>query len=104
MVSLGRDHVRKRIQTVLGGYFALFVASATAFHFGAEFLGKGLAFPLIILSGWAFVGHVVTMDDDFPGGWSNPRGTRAIWRSSLAVLVLKAVLFGASIWLLEKEW
>ena len=24
---------------------------------------------------WAFVGHLITIDDDIPGGWSNPDGT-----------------------------
>ena len=94
----------KRGQAVLGAYLALFVASATAFHFGAELLGKGIAVPLAFLSGWAFLGHLITIDDELPGGWSNPEGSRAIWRRSLAEMVLKMVLFVASIWLLLQEW
>ena len=40
---------------------------------------------------WAFVGHLITIDDDIPGGWSNPDGDIPFpW----AVLAIKAaVLF-----------
>jgi hypothetical protein len=31
-------------------------------------------FTLIGLSAWAFVGHLVTADDEAPGGWSSPDG------------------------------
>ena len=31
-------------------------------------------YTLIGLSAWAFAGHLVTADDDAPGGWSNPDG------------------------------
>jgi hypothetical protein len=32
-------------------------------------------YTLIGFAAWAFIGHVVTADDDVPGGWSNPDGT-----------------------------
>ena len=31
-------------------------------------------YTLIGFSAWVFVGHLVTADDDLPGGWSNPDG------------------------------
>lgn len=31
-------------------------------------------FSVIGFATWAFVGHLVTADDDLPGGWSNPDG------------------------------
>lgn len=38
---------------------------------------------------WAVAGHVLTIDEDFPGGWSNPDGKEPFpWRE----LVLKAVV------------
>ena len=92
--------MNKRAQAVLGAYFALFVASAIAWHFDAELLGKALAAPLVFLSGWAFFGHLITIDDELPGGWSNPEGSRAIWRRSLVEMMLKMVLFFASLCLL----
>jgi hypothetical protein len=36
--------------------------------------GVPYIFTLIGLAAWAFVGHLVTADDDAPGGWSNPDG------------------------------
>lgn len=53
-----------------------------------------LAVPYIFtvtgFAGWAFVGHVVTADDDAPGGWSNPEGKVSFPWGELA---LKAVIF-----------
>lgn len=45
---------------------------------------------------WAFAGHQITIDDDFPGSWSNPNGDIPFpW----AELAIKArVLFGL-LWL-----
>ena len=51
--------------------------------------------PLVVLSGWAFFGHLITLDDDAPGGWSNPERSGAIWRRSLLQLCLKGVAFAA---------
>jgi hypothetical protein len=60
----------------------------------AVVLSLTLAVPYIFtvtgFAGWAFIGHVVTADDDAPGGWSNPDGKLPYpW----AELVLKAVIF-----------
>lgn len=47
-------------------------------------------FTVIALSGWAFIGHLVTVDDDLPGGWSNPDGkVPAPW----CHLALKGIAF-----------
>ncbi|MFT3791251.1 MAG: hypothetical protein QM741_09250 [Rudaea sp.] len=32
-------------------------------------------FTVIGFSAWAFFGHLITADDDAPGGWSNPDGS-----------------------------
>jgi hypothetical protein len=45
------------------------------------------------LAGWAAIGHLITLDDDMPGEWSNPEREIALWRSSLVVLVAKFVIF-----------
>lgn len=49
---------------------------------------------------WGFRGHLVTADDDAPGGWSNPDGSTPFpWRelavkaAFLALLVAIAVIF-----------
>ena len=47
-------------------------------------------FTLIGFSAWSFFGHLVTADDDAPGGWSNPDGSVPFpW----AQLVVKGGLF-----------
>ncbi len=51
------------------------------------------------LSAWAALGHLITLDDDMPGEWSNLEGSRGLWRQSLLELAIKCVmliaLFGA---------
>ena len=57
-------------------------------------------YTLIGAAAWAFVGHIVTADDDAPGGWSNPNGAvpfpwqaLAVKAALLALLVAVAVIF-----------
>jgi hypothetical protein len=39
--------------------------------------GMGIGWAaLIAFLGWPILGTIVTADDDLPGGWSNPDGTR----------------------------
>ena len=56
-------------------------------------------YTLLGFSTWAFLGHLVTADDDMSGGWSNPNGERSFpWPEIaakafvLSVLALAAVL------------
>ena len=45
-------------------------------------IGVGWA-ALIAFLGWPILGTVITADDDLPGGWSNPDGTRKPdWQTS----------------------
>jgi hypothetical protein len=55
--------------------------------------------PALLLSGWAFFGHLVTIDDDMPRGWSNPAKSRHIWLVSLGELLIKLVIFAVLIFL-----
>ena len=48
------------------------------------------AIGLLGLLAWATIGHLVTLDDEMPGGWSNAEESRKVWRLSLAGLVAKA--------------
>jgi hypothetical protein len=45
--------------------------------------------PAVIVSVWSFGGHLVTLDDDAPGGWANPDEARGPWRRSLLALAVK---------------
>ena len=65
---------------------------------GARTRVAALGLPLAILSGWAFLGHLVTIDDEFPGGWSNPQRSRSVLLNSLGALVAKGTLFAAIAW------
>ena len=43
---------------------------------------------------WAAAGHLVTLEDDAPGGWSNSEKSSETWKQSKAELLLKfAILF-----------
>ena len=56
------------------------------------FFGVAYIYTLIGLSAWAFVGHFVTVDDDLPGGWSNPDGKFPVpWKQ----LVVKGIVLVA---------
>jgi hypothetical protein len=69
------------------------VTGAALLFFGFRRPLELLLVPLIILTGWAFIGHLVTLDDDFPGGWSNPAGSRRFLGSSLLELLVKGIIF-----------
>ena len=58
-----------------------------------------LGAPALLLSAWAFFGHLVTLDDEFPGGWSNPDSQRSVLLTSLTWLAVEAVVFAAALWL-----
>ena len=64
-------------------------------------IGLSLAFDvpylytIIGLAIWAFVGHLVTLDDDARGGWSNQDGSRRFWRDSLFELFVKLLILVA---------
>jgi hypothetical protein len=56
---------------VVGVFLASVLGFTVAFLLVAQSVGNWLAATALILSGWAAVGHLVTLDDDMPGGWSN---------------------------------
>jgi hypothetical protein len=75
-------------------FLATYVVTAgIVFYFGSRKPIEVLLAPLIVLSGWAFFGHLITIDDDLPGAWSNPEGSRTIWRASLLQLLVKGGIF-----------
>ena len=66
-------------------YMILLVAVAITAVALSLTLGVPYIFTVTGFAGWAFVGHLVTADDDAPGGWSNPDGELAFPRMSLVV-------------------
>ena len=53
----------------------------------------GVSAPALVGSGWAAFGHLITLDDEYPGGWSNIEGSKAVWRASLREMLAKLGLF-----------
>jgi hypothetical protein len=49
--------------------------------------------PITAFAGLASLGHFVTLDDDAPGGWSNPDDSTATWKRSLMELGIKFAVF-----------
>jgi hypothetical protein len=52
---------------------------------------KYISLPALVLLAWGVLGILVTLDDDLPGGWSNPDGDGSIWRHTLMVLGIGAL-------------
>ena len=66
---------------------------------GAHSVGNWMGGLALVFSGWAVIGQLVTLDDDMPGGWSNPDRSRALWSKSVGQLAIKMVIFGGVLWL-----
>jgi hypothetical protein len=88
--------------SVMSIFLVSCTGAAVSYLFGARSVGNWIAAPALILSGWAAVGYLITLDDDMPGEWSNPQRSRAVWRRSLAELTVKLLAFagvvGLEIW------
>ena len=74
-------------------YAASVSACAAAFLVGAKQVGMWLGAPALVLAGWALFGHLITLDDDAPGRWSNPERSAVVWKLSLGELSVKLTLF-----------
>jgi hypothetical protein len=84
---------------VISVFLASVLGFVVAFLLGARSVGNWFAVSALVLSGWAAIGHLVTFDDDMPGGWSNPERSQAFWLKSLGQLGLKVLVFVAVLWL-----
>jgi hypothetical protein len=79
-------------------------ASLVAIAVGERRFAAFVVAAAAIVSALGVIGHLVTLDDDARGGWSNPDGEHALWRRSLLELGIKILAFAASctllLWLL----
>ena len=66
----------------------VFLAVLAVSHFG----GVAYVDSLICISVLVFGGHLITLDDDLKGGWSNPDGDRSIVYGSLIELGVKLIV------------
>jgi hypothetical protein len=74
------------------------LASVVAHLAQAPTVANWLSWPALVVAGWAFFGHLIALDDDMRGGWSNPEGSRAVWRRSVTELFAKLLVFAAVGW------
>lgn len=82
---MSRQHVRQCIiwLAIMGGTAVLLAAL-----WSVPYL-----YTLIGFAAWAFAGHLITIDDDLPGGWGNPDGLRpSPWLALVAKGALLALL------------
>lgn len=69
----------------------IFAALALASSIALSLLfGVPYVYTISGFAGWLFLGHLITLDDDFPGGWSNPEGAHLFPWGELA---LKGAVF-----------
>lgn len=76
-------------------FVASLLAATVAMFMGHQSQARYIAAPALVFSGWVALGHLVTLDDDAPGEWSNPEGSKAIWCRSRVQLIVKIVVFTA---------
>lgn len=93
-MRLGRGAV-----ITLAVFGASCLSSIAAYFLNAPDVGAWLTAPALLLSGWAFGGHLITLDDDMRGGWSSPDGSRALAYRSIGELFAKFVVFLVVLWL-----
>jgi hypothetical protein len=83
------------------GRWLTFVSISMLLSLAAHLLGHSAvaAFviaPAVLALGFASAGHLVTVDDDAPGEFSNPDGDRIFWQTSLRHLIGKFSAFAAA--------
>lgn len=82
---------------------SIFAASLATSLVASAAFGKRPALwfgiPALVISTWAAMGHLVTLDDDAPGGWSNPDGATQFRYRSLRELALKVAVALLVAWL-----
>ena len=85
------------MKVVLAVYGASLCASLLATLLGAYPAARVCGAPALVMSAWAVFGHFITLDDDAPGGWSNPDDSSEVWRASLGELAVKAGAFALAL-------
>jgi hypothetical protein len=83
----------------LGVLVASLAASVVASMLFSSRVALWCGMPALVMSAWAAIGHLVTIDDDAAGGWSNPDGSSQIWYQSLRDLAIKLVVALFVAWL-----
>jgi hypothetical protein len=81
-------------------YYGIWLAGILTIVLGLSVLaGVPYIWSICGLSAWAAFGHLITIDDEAPGGWSNPEESQEVWRGSLRELAVKFVILAGLVWL-----
>ena len=83
----------------LGIVIASVLCSVGVRLFGRSDLRVPVGLPALLLTGWSFAGHLITLDEDAPGGWSNSGDSHQVWHRSLLQLAVLLAIFGITCWI-----
>ena len=85
-----------RLLTLLRFALPATIVAVLTFYFKSPYI-----ITVLIILGWSSIGQLVTLDDDLPGGWSNPDGDPAITREAIIWLISTVGAFGGVFWLMR---
>ena len=86
-----RTHILKTYR-----YIAVVILLISAFSVLLSYLAKiPYMYTVCGIAAWSAVGHLITLDDDAPRGWSNPGKSDKFWHRSLRDVALKFIVLFA---------
>ena len=88
---------QSRLFTAFRFGFPVAIAAVLTFYFHCPYI-----ITLLIILGWSSLGQLVTIDDDLPGGWSNPDGDPVVARQATLWLAATVAAFVLVFWLMLK--
>jgi hypothetical protein len=94
MIISGMPRKAKIALAVLLVGLAIGIVAAFA---NLRLVALSLLIPIMCVSGLAIFGHLITLDDDFPGNWSNPGSNPKILKASLLQLLFEVALCAAAV-------
>ena len=86
-------------RTLIFTFLVSALLSLASLIMGAHELGAIATIPALVIAAWLFGGHLVTLDDDYPGNWSNLDGSKDVWMQSLRQLAIKFFVLLGMAWL-----
>ena len=102
MEALYACRMNRRRKFFLSLVVLSYLTSTTAALMRAREWAISLGAPALIMLGLAAMGHLITLDDDFPGGWSNPTNSLKFTFKSVGLLALETVAFALLFWLIVR--
>jgi hypothetical protein len=91
-------------RTIVSVWLASAAISLMLALVGSRVAATWAVVPAVAVGFLAFAGHAVTLDEDAPGGWSNPGASREVWRASLRELSAKLLAIVLPLFLVACYW